>query len=542
MLIIGILVSVIISYWTVWLLIALVSLFVCQKATNFVRERREAHRIFDRGNVPSVGNKNLLSGNLYDIIAQDNNIHIIDQWHERLGKTYGMFFGPDPWVLTTDLDLIHRLFVSEGHRYVDITQLRFPYIDDINNSLAQVGGDGWRKARRSLNPPFSVHQMKRNNVYDDIEHVCQRLMSCIAKHPTTDNSDDQQDQMIIERQQRTIDVQYNFQKYTVEATFRVVYAEHDRINMEPGAKDELIEQIRKGEKLLASKPLYWSIVSGEYLQHLFGFLAKHSEACRHLRCVISSLKQSLERRRHYRQKHDGYILPANERRMIDSIIENADSNKLGEDILQANMLFFFLAGFDTTANTLTCLFWYLASNQSIQDKLRAELLSAGGNLDQRPPEYLDWCIKETMRLHPPVPASVGRVIDHDDNITHGDKKFFKGTSIVASIFSIHRSSEYWGDDVLEFKPERFDEQRFGPIHPAQFMPFALGPRSCIGSNVAMAEMRAITVHILLKYSIKLCASSPKELEISSRNLIHITIHGPVNLSFETLEAHSTSDH
>ena len=90
---------------------------------------------------------------------------------------------------------------------------------------------------------------------------------------------------------------------------------------------------------------------------------------------------------------------------------NSTRMKLSTSYLRDLILNFMIAGRDTTACTLTWLFYELSINPEVQDKLYEELSAAfPGNLtpayaDLAPQKlpYLNACIMETLRMHPPVP-------------------------------------------------------------------------------------------------------------------------------------------
>lgn len=181
-----------------------------------------------------------------------------------------------------------------------------------------------------------------------------------------------------------------------------------------------------------------------------------------------------------------------------------DVSKLTDEEIIGQCLVFLLAGYETSSNTLGYITYYLALNQEVQDKLREEITSAvKTNPDSslydlaHSIEYLDCVINETLRLNPPL-AQLSRecVEDYD----------FKGIRIPAGfevtvpVYSLHRDPVAWSD------PERFDPERFlSPAkdnrHPYQFMPFGLGPRSCVGMRFALMEIKITLVKFLLKYRV-----------------------------------------
>lgn len=93
--------------------------------------------------------------------------------------------------------------------------------------------------------------------------------------------------------------------------------------------------------------------------------------------------------------------------------------------LVSNLAVFFVAGHETTASATASFMYYLAANQEIQDKARAEVLSVLGDAPEdtvptdgelRQMNYLNNCIKETMRINPPTSGNLPRVVTKDTNL------------------------------------------------------------------------------------------------------------------------------
>jgi cytochrome P450 len=69
------------------------------------------------------------------------------------------------------------------------------------------------------------------------------------------------------------------------------------------------------------------------------------------------------------------------------------------------------------------------------------------------------------------------------------------------LISVHRNKQLWGEDADEFKPERFEAENFKKIHPYAYLPFAKGPRICIGYKYAMKSQKVILVHFLRRFTL-----------------------------------------
>ena len=103
-------------------------------------------------------------------------------------------------------------------------------------------------------------------------------------------------------------------------------------------------------------------------------------------------------------------------------------------------------------------------------------------------------INESMRLYPPA-TLLPRMVFTD--IVLGDLHIPKGLSIWIPVLAIHHSEKLWGKDVNEFNPERFASKSFTP---GRFMPFAAGPRNCIGQAFALMEAKIILTMLISQFS------------------------------------------
>ncbi|KAH8594025.1 putative cytochrome P450 [Bisporella sp. PMI_857] len=175
--------------------------------------------------------------------------------------------------------------------------------------------------------------------------------------------------------------------------------------------------------------------------------------------------------------------------------------------IQDELLNILLAGRDTTAGLLAHLFYILARRPDVWKKLREEVLRLG---DERPTfeqikemKYLQYCLNETLRLYPVVPAN-GRVAVNDTFLPVGggaDGKspvfLSKGTIVFYHVYVMHRRKDLYGEDANEFRPERWETLR-----PSwQFLPFNGGPRICIGQQFALTEASYTTIRLLQAFKV-----------------------------------------
>ncbi|CAI9094563.1 OLC1v1030323C1 [Oldenlandia corymbosa var. corymbosa] len=137
--------------------------------------------------------------------------------------------------------------------------------------------------------------------------------------------------------------------------------------------------------------------------------------------------------------------------------------------------------------------------------------------------YLKAALSETLRLYPSVPANLKHVVA--DDVLPDGTFVPAGSEILLSLYSAGRMKSTWGEDCLEFKPERWlSSSLTGPdgsgnlefvMHdPFKFPAFNAGPRSCLGKNLAYVQMRSVAAAVLLRHKLILEPGHKVEQKIS----------------------------
>ncbi|NXY59006.1 CP4B1 protein, partial [Callaeas wilsoni] len=215
---------------------------------------------------------------------------------------------------------------------------------------------------------------------------------------------------------------------------------------------------------------------------------------------------------------------------LDILLCSKDANGVGlsDEDLRAEVDTFMFEGHDTTASGISWLFYCLAIHPKHQQRCREEIQGILGDRDTIEWDdlgkmtYTTMCIKESLRLFPPVP-NVTRQLSKPVTFPDG-RSLPAGFLIGLNIFAIHRNRDVWED------PEVYDPLRFSPENSAQrhshaFLPFSAGSRNCIGQQFAMNEMKVALALTLLRF--ELCPDPSKipimvpQLILRSSNGIHL---------------------
>ncbi|XP_036884537.1 cytochrome P450 4F3-like [Sturnira hondurensis] len=188
------------------------------------------------------------------------------------------------------------------------------------------------------------------------------------------------------------------------------------------------------------------------------------------------------------------------------LAKDEDGKRLSDEDIRAEADTFMFEGHDTTASGLSWVLYNLARHPEYQERCRQEVQQLLGN---REPKEIEWddlarlpfltmCIKESLRLHPPV-TLVSRCCTQDIMLPDG-RVIPKGNICVVSIFGVHHNPSVWPDPEI-YDPFRFDPETPQKRSPLAFIPFSVGPRNCIGQTFAMAEMKVVLALTLLRFRV-----------------------------------------
>lgn len=178
------------------------------------------------------------------------------------------------------------------------------------------------------------------------------------------------------------------------------------------------------------------------------------------------------------------------------IIKN---NDFSQSAIEANAEILIIAGSETTATTLTGLMYYLSQNPHCLKRLQDEVRSAFAKKEDITADattrlpYLNAVINETLRIYPPVPFGLKR---ESPGAFVGKYYVPAGTVVSTDPWITTRDAALWRDGDA-FHPERWLDEGFGvdDVRDA-FNPFSLGPRGCLGINLAWMELRIVVARVV----------------------------------------------
>ncbi|KAK7678846.1 hypothetical protein QCA50_018148 [Cerrena zonata] len=355
----------------------------------------------------------------------------------------------------------------------------------LGDGIFTLDFEGWKNSRAMLRPQFSREQVAH---VKSLEPHIQRL----AKHIRNSKGD-------------TIDMQVLFHKLTMDTATEFLFGESvstlsdASIGEEPPVNFEgrldFADAFTIAQSYLSTRAysqfLYFLINGPEFRK---ANARVHKTTQYYIREALKTDPEDLEKK-----SAGGYTF------LYELVKQTRDPK-----ILQDQALNILLAGRDTTAGLLSFTLLELSRNKRIFEKLKKEIYeNFGSGEDSRLEEisfetlkkceYLKFVINEALRLYPSVPVNF-RVATRDTTLPRGGgadgtKPVYipKGTTVAYSVYTTHRLKEYYGEDALEFKPERWaDIKRIGWA----YVPFNGGPRICLGQQFALTEASYVITRLI----------------------------------------------
>ncbi|KAK7217022.1 hypothetical protein V2G26_005025 [Clonostachys chloroleuca] len=228
----------------------------------------------------------------------------------------------------------------------------------------------------------------------------------------------------------------------------------------------------------------------------------------------SVTQQRVTHCKHSEERVNRRLKAGSEKPDIWKLVLAAEEGKgLTLEEMHSNSELFMLAGSETTATLLGGCLYNLLMNPEKMKTLRAELDDRIKTEDditfERTAEmkYLNACLKEALRIYPPVPIGSPRVVPKGGQQVMG--KWIPAETRI----SVHHWSTYHSEanfkNANTYVPERW--LRTDPVYAGDALeahqPFGFGSRNCLGQNMAMHEMRLLLATILFKYDLELSDES-----------------------------------
>ncbi|KAF8169834.1 cytochrome P450 [Mycena galopus ATCC 62051] len=477
---------------------------------------------FARRSTPLKGpsSRNLLFGVLPHLMAAPDGGVIYEEWASQYGSVFSIpaVLGSRNVVLTDPKSIAH-FAARETYGYVTTPRARRFREKIFGRGLFWAEGDSHKRQRRALNPAFSNVAIKNMTpVFFDSAYKAKAAWDVILESGPPEG--------------KVIEVQTWMNHISLDTIGLAGFA-HDfgTLSGKTSSIATTFDTVGSSSKPSFLHNVFFMLSS---IMPVFGYIpTSRSSMLNQLRKAMSDVGNSFLES----TGSDG----TTSKSVIGLLVKSASADKISHEEVKAQINVLLLAGYETTAVSLTWALIELSRNPAMQTKLREELLQLSGDPTWEEltnhGSFLDAVTCEILRLHPPL-SEIQRMAAEDDMlpltapIRTADGKLTdsvfvrKGTVVTLPIECINRSEVFWGPDAKEFNPARWlDETDSVNMHSAQeiqgyrhLLTFSDGARICLGKTFAVTEFKAVLSVLVRNYSFEL-PNGPDTLIGRHRNLL-----------------------
>ncbi|KAF4091710.1 hypothetical protein AMELA_G00040050 [Ameiurus melas] len=454
----------------------------------------------------------------------------------QYGRVCGYYVARRPTVVVADPDMLKQVMVKDFHNFPNRVLFGMA-TKPMKNSLIMLRDEQWKRVRSILTPTFSAAKMKE--MVPLIHVATETLLNNLKAYAESGKS---------------FDIHRCFGCFTMDVIASVAFGM--QVDSQNNPNDPFVHHASKFFSFSLFRPFMFIFLNFPILIRPLGGLMRDKESSElsnfFTTCIQKLIKQrdelqSSQRRRDFLQlmldvrsskecvslDHFDVVNQADEQDVTDinaeSCHESAKSSQqkrmMTEDEIIGQAFIFFLAGYETSSNTLAFTCYLLAINPDCQKKVQKEVddfFSRHASADYtniQELKYLDMVVCEALRLYPPA-FRYARTVEREC-VVNG-QLLPKGATLEIAAGFLHSDPEYW-QEPEKFIPERFTPEAKASRHPFVYMPFGAGPRSCVGMRLAQLEIRMALVNILKTFNVVACKDTEVPLTLKSTTTL-----GPKN--------------
>ncbi|XP_015894844.3 cytochrome P450 CYP749A22 isoform X1 [Ziziphus jujuba] len=402
----------------------------------------------------------------------------IDSWLKTYGKNYLQWYGVKAQLIVTEQELIKELLNNKDGSVSKIDNEGFVK-KLLGDGLVATKGEKWMKLRKLANYAFHGESLKGMvpAMISSAEMMLQRWKSYEGKE---------------------VEVYEEFRLLTSEVISRTAFGS----NYMRGK--DIFEMLMR-LAWLTSKNMYKLRLPGisKFFKNREETESDMLEKKIH-NCILEIIKEREKKVRSGEEDNFGNDFLG---LLLKAHHDNSDSQTISVDDLIDECKTFYFAGQETSNTLLGWTVFLLAIHTDWQEEVRKEVLNLFGHENPNPDSIaklktMGMVFNESLRLYPPV-IGFERKVEREVRV--GRLILPANLNLIFPTLAVHHDPHIWGEDVNEFKPERFSEgvTEATKNNPAAFFPFGMGLRNCVGSNFAITEAKIALSMILQRYSFTL---------------------------------------
>ncbi|KAI3852244.1 hypothetical protein MKW92_028907 [Papaver armeniacum] len=427
--------------------------------------------------------------------------------------------------LLKNADRVNEVLVDTFTTYGCSFKLKGPSFTQINymvtcqdfKEMLDIFGDGilldfdaWLQQRKRMHSRFSSKDLRSFVAKTNRLEIEAALLPLLLSLSET---------------QSVFDLQSAFIRLTFDTSFTMTFGKSPKYLIEGFPCNELAEAIE-----VATETMFYRHIVPSFWWKSMRFLrvGKEKENAKARRIIDHEIGELIS------QKREEISMKADQNQaarfqpdkgVISTYMKDMDCSQVGFSKSNHN------------ASGLTWFFWSICNNPRVETKLLEELRTVvhskkknviDGVLNTEKetgiyvfdPEdlkelvYLHACLIESLRLYPPGYINHKSVVEND--VLPDGVRVRKGTKCILSIYAVARMEWIWGKDCKEYRPERWidNEGKFKTELMSNFFIFNVGPRTCLGKDIAFSLMKSVIACILYNFHVEIVEAQPDCLKQS----------------------------
>ncbi|XP_078527776.1 cytochrome P450 4B1-like [Lissotriton helveticus] len=493
-------------FWILQLSLSICLAGVLMKVVKLFLKRKELVKTFASFPGPPV---HWLYGNAHEFRQDGKELDKLVAWTKQYPYAFPVWFGNfTPFLFISHPDYAKAVF-GRGDPKTNLG-MRFA-VPWIGNGLLALSGQKWFQHRRLLTPGFHYDVLKP---YVKLTSDCTKVML------------EKWEKLILRN--NSIELFEHVSLMTLDTILKCAFSYPS--NCQTDSNNPYIQAIYD-----LSYQVDLRIRRFPYHNDLIYYLSPHGARFRRACKVAHNHTDTVIKQRKAAYKDEKELEKIQQKRhldFLDILLSAKDENgeSLSDMDVRAEVDTFMFEGHDTTSSGISWILYCMAKYPEHQEKCREEVKGIMGDRDTMEWDdlgqmtYTTMCIKESLRLYPPVPRVSRQLIKP---ITFVDGRTLPEGAIIAfNIYGIHRNPSVW-EDPERYDPLRFSKENSSHRHSHAFVPFAAGARNCIGQNFAMNEMKVAVALTLLRFKLSPDESKPPikvpQLILRSKNGIHLKL-------------------
>lgn len=408
-------------------------------------------------------------GNLPSMAAGDLLCNL-QKLHAKYGDILSLYIGKELMIFLNGHKVIHDAFVKKGSQFAGRPSTEFHKMWVKTPGIIFATGTEWKEQRQLTVEIFRNICFKQNGevIEDIVNSEVNRLTQCLGSC------------------KGTFDIDSFITISVCNVICQVAYGM--RYDFGDPVIKSFLQEVQQGAKIF---------MIAQTLCNCFPFLQKlpfdliKAQRINALEAKVRSFMESnvenvkADTDCHFKNFVRQYLCE------IELNQQEVKKKSVDEHHMVSVLIDLFAAGTETTANTIRWILLYLLGRLDIQDKMYREISAVIGNRpptipDRKSLPYTQAVILEGLRIAPAVPLGVPHTVSRDTTF-HG-YVLPKNCSVLPNISSALKDPEVWPEPEV-FQPERFlNKANTEVIVPKEFIPFSLGPRSCLGETFSRIEL------------------------------------------------------